>query len=267
VGLLLVPFPIVYLLVLGLLLFHLFYANTRGAPALLITWMLIALLLIPIIASLSSVLAVAIAARIVFGSAIALVIVWLAHIALPDPPQAVTAVSAAAADKAPPAESNVYRALLSTAVVFPVAALFFAFQSASSSVILVFIALLTLQPSRAAGGKAGLALIGGNLAGGIASMIFYELLVVAPHFGFMVSLTLLSALLFAAGLFSSSRWAPLFGMAFSTLLLIIGSTTSSYGEAGDKASTRVIQITLAVIYVVVAHNLILNLFPCRESSP
>jgi len=267
VGLLLVPFPVVYLLVLGLLLFHLFYANTRGAPALLITWMLIALLLIPIIASLSSVLAVAIAARIFFGSVIALVIVWLAHIAMPDPPQAAAAASAAAADKTPPAQPNIYRALLSTVVVFPVAALFFAFQSASSLVILVFIALLTLQPSLAAGRKAGLALIVGNLAGGIVSMLFYDLLVVAPHFGFMVSLTLLSALLFAAGLFSSSRWAPLFGMAFSTLLLIIGSTTSSYGEAGDKASTRVIQITLAVIYAVVAHNLILNLFPRRESRP
>ena len=265
VGLLFVPFPIVYLLMLGLLLFHLFYANTRGAPALLITWMLIALLLIPIIASLSSALAVAIAARIVFGSAIALVIVWLAHIAMPDPPQAADAASAPTADKTSPAEPNIYRALLSTAVVFPVAALFFAFQSASSLVILIFIALLTLQPSLAAGYKAGLALILGNLAGGIASMIFYDLLVVAPHFGFMVLLTLLSALIFGAGLFSSRRWAPLFGMAFSTLLLIIGSTTSSYGEAGDKASTRVIQITLAVIYAVVAHNLILNLFPRRES--
>ena len=264
VGLLLVPFPVVYLLVLGLLLFHLFYAHTKGAPALIITWMLIALLLIPILASLSSALAIAIAGYIIFGSAVALVIVWLAHIAMPDPPQATTKVSTAAAEKTRSAEREIYRALMSTAVVFPVAALFFAFQSASSLVILVFIALLTLQPSLAAGYKAGLALIVGNLAGGIASMIFYDLLVVAPHFAFMVSLTLLSALLFAAGLFSSSRWAPLFGMAFSTLLLIIGSTTSSYGEAGDKASTRVIQITLAVIYAVVAHNLILNLFPRRE---
>jgi len=264
VGLLLVPFPVVYLLVLGLLLFHLFYANTRGAPALLITWMLIALLLIPIIASLSSALAVAIAARIIFGSVVALAIVWLAHIAMPDPPQAVAAASAAAADKTAPAKPNINRALLSTAVVFPVAALFFAFQSASSLIILIFIALLTLQPSLAAGYKAGLALIVGNLAGGIASMIFYDLLVVAPHFGFMVSLTLLSALIFGAGLFSSTRWAPLFGTAFSTLVLIIGSTTSSYGDADDKASTRVVQITLAVIYAVVAHNLLVNLFPRRS---
>jgi hypothetical protein len=265
VGLLLVPFPVVYLLVLGLLLFHLFYANTRGAPPLLITWMLIALLLIPILASLSSALAITIAGYIVCGSAIALGIVWLAHIAIPDPPQAETAASATSTDKTPSAEQDIYRALVSTGVVFPVAALFFAFQSASSLIILIFIALLALQPSLAAGYKAGAALIVGNLIGGIASMIIYDLLVIAPHFGFLILLTLLAALLFGAGLFSSSRWAPLFGMAFSTLVLIIGSTTSSYGDASDKATTRVIQITVAVIYAVVAHNVLLNLFPRRES--
>ena len=154
---------------------------------------------------------------------------------------------------------------MGTAVVFPVAALFFAYQNASSLIILIFIAILTLQPSLSAGYKAGIALIVGNLIGGIASVIIYDLLVIAPHFGFLVLLTLLSALLFGTGLFSNSRWAPLFGMAFSTLLLIIGSTTSSYGEASDKATTRVIQITVAVIYAVVAHNVLLKLFPRSES--
>jgi hypothetical protein len=105
----------------------------------------------------------------------------------------------------------------------------------------------------------------GNLIGGIGSMIIYDLLVIAPHFGFLILLTLFAGLLFGAGLFSSSRWAPLFGMAFSTLVLIIGSTTSSYGDASDKATTRVFQITVAVIYAVVAHNVLLNLFPRRES--
>jgi hypothetical protein len=267
VALLLVPYPVIYLLVLGLLLFHLFHAKMRGAPPLLITWMLIALLVIPILASLSKILAVIVAGYIVYGSVIAVVIVWLAHIAIPDPPTPALAPAAATAQAEPASpEYRLYRALLSTGVVFPVAALFFAYQGASSLIILIFIAILTMQPSLSAGYKAGIALIVGNLIGGIASMIVYDLLVVAPHFGFLVLLTLLTALVFGTGLFSSSRWAPLFGMAFSTTLLIIGSTTSSYGEASDKASTRVIQITIAVIYAVLAHNLLLKVFPSSESS-
>ena len=265
VGLLLVPFPLVYLLVLGLLLFHLFHAKMRGAPPLLITWMLIAVLLIPILASLSSALAVSVAGYIIYGSAIAMGIVWLAHIAIPDTPQSATTAPSAPQEDSLSPEYGFYRALVGTAVVFPVAALFFAYQNASSMIILIFIAILTLQPSLSAGYKAGIALIVGNLIGGIASVIIYDLLVIAPHFGFLVLLTLLSALLFGTGLFSNSRWAPLFGMAFSTLLLIIGSTTSSYGEASDKATTRVIQITVAVIYAVVAHNVLLKLFPRSES--
>ena len=265
VGLLLVPYPVVYLLALGLLLFHLFHAKMRGAPPLLITWMLIAVLLIPILASLSSALAVVVAGYMIYGSAIAVGIVWLAHIAIPDPPQPAATAPAATQEESYSPEYVFYRALVGTAVVFPVAALFFAYQNASSLIILIFIAILTLQPSLSAGYKAGMALIVGNLIGGIASMIVYDLLVVAPHFGFLVLMTLLAALLFGAGLFSSSRWAPLFGMAFSTLLLIIGSTTSSYGDASDKATTRVIQITVAVIYAVVAHNVLLKLFPRSES--
>jgi hypothetical protein len=266
-AILLVPYPVVYVLVLGLMLFHLFLAKMRGAPALLITWMLIAVLVIPILASVSTKLAVVVAGYLVYGSAIAVAIVWLAHIAIPDPPLAAAAAPAAAPQETLSPEYAHYRAILSTAVVFPVAVLFFAFQSVSSLIILIFIAMLTMQPSLAVGYKAGIALITGNLIGGIASMIVYDLLVVAPHFGFLLLLTLLTALVFGAGFFSNSRWAPLFGMAFSTLVLIIGSTTSSYGDADDKASTRVIQITIAVVYSVVAHNLLLIMFPRSESRP
>jgi hypothetical protein len=266
VAILLVPYPIVYLLVLALLLFHLALARQRGASALLVTWMLIAVLVIPILASLSTKLAVLVAGYIVYGSAIAVAIVWLAHIAIPDPPQPVAAAPTAAQEEDVSPEYAFYRAALATAVIFPVAALFFAFQNASSLIILIFIAILTMQPSLTAGYKAGIALIVGNVIGGVASMIVYDLLVIAPHFGFLILLTLLTPLLFCAGLFSSSRWAPLFGMAFSTVLLIIGSTTSSYGEAGDKATTRVIQITVAVVYAVVVYNLLTKIFPRSESS-
>ena len=150
-------------------------------------------------------------------------------------------------------------------MVFPVAAVFFAYQSVDLILVLVFLAILTLQPSFAAGYKAGMALIAGNVVGGIASILFYDLLVLVPHFGFMVLLTLLCGMAFGSGLFSTHRWAPLFGMAFSTVLLVIGATTSSHGEAGAKALDRVIQITLAVIYGVVAFNMLKSLFPRRES--
>ena len=95
--------------------------------------------------------------------------------------------------------------------------------------------------------------------------MFYDILEMILLFGFMVLLTLFCALLFGTGLFADGKWAPLFGMAFSTVLLIIGSTTSSFGDANAKASTRVIQITIAVVYAVVTFNMLKSLLPRRES--
>ena len=56
----------------------------------------------------------------------------------------------------------------------------------------------------------------------------------------------------AQKLYGGSKLAPLFGMAFSTYLLIIGSTTAmGEAEAGAKVWTRVLQIMGAVVYVAV----------------
>jgi hypothetical protein len=262
---LLVWYPGVFLLTLALVLFQLFYAKAGGAPPLLITWTLIAVLLIPILASLSDALALVVAGYLAFGSAVAVLVVWLSHIIVPDPHLDAVMAPAPPAAKPLAGAARVSLAALSTLVVFPLAGLFLATQKADAILILVFVAILTLQPSLAAGYKAGIALIVGNVIGGLASMLFYDLLVVVPEFSFMVLLTLFCALVFASGLFSDSKWAPLFGMAFSTVLLIIGSTTSSFGEADTKASTRVFQITIAVVYAVVAFNAVKSLLPRRTS--
>ena len=47
-------------------------------------------------------------------------------------------------------------------------------------------------------------------------------------------------------------YSHLFGMGFSTFLLVTGQTISSTDDAGGKVWMRVIMITVAVIYVVTA---------------
>ena len=266
----LLPYPWVFLLVEGLLLFLLFYNGARGAPALLITWLLIALTVIPVMGLQSMALAVAVAQGLVAGSVGALAIVWLAHVLLPDRPArgAVTTSSAASAPATadrPTPEQCATRAWLNTAVVFPVVA-FYLVTGLTSVLILVMIALLCMKPDMSSGYKAGIALIVGNVMGGVAAILMYEVLVMVPEYGYLILLTLLAALLFGGRLFSDSPKAPLFGMAFSTVLLVVLSTTSSYGEADAKAWTRVVQITVAVVYLVVAFGTIRSLRRKPETS-
>ena len=66
-------------------------------------------------------------------------------------------------------------------------------------------------------------------------------------------------MVFGQRLFSDNKFAPIFGSAFSTFLLILGSVTASDAEAGSKVWSRVIQIAIAVIYVVLAFGIVQRL--------
>ncbi|UCD23757.1 MAG: DUF2955 domain-containing protein [Gemmatimonadota bacterium] len=269
VSALLLPYPIVFLLVEGLLLFLLFYHLARGAPALLVTWLMIALTVIPVMALQSMELAIAIAKGLVVGAAGALAIVWITHVLLPDPitdvASATTAPNGKERSAQPTRHECATRAWLNTVVVFPVVALYL-MTGLTSVLILVMIALLSMQPDVSTGYKAGIALIVGNLMGGIAAIVMYELLVMVPEYAYLILLTFLAALFFGGQLFSDKPKAPLFGMAYSTMLLVVLSTTSSFGDADAKAWTRVAQITIAVVYLVVAYGAIRSLRGKPESA-
>ncbi|WP_168796605.1 hypothetical protein [Cognatitamlana onchidii] len=136
------------------------------------------------------------------------------------------------------------------AIVFPVVLLFYFFGLYDSLVVLIFISILSMSPALA-NAKVGLVMIVANIIGGLMAILVYHLLTVVPMLLTLILLTLLVGLVFASKLFSKHKFAPVFGTAFSTFLLILGSVTSSDAEAGSKVWTRIIQIGIAVIYVVI----------------
>ena len=97
----------------------------------------------------------------------------------------------------------------------------------------------------------GGALIAGNLAGGVAAMVFYELLVAAPSFGFFLALMFLTELVLGTKIFSDDRLAPIYPTVLSTLLLLVGGSVAPFGdEVEAKFALRIFQIGIAVAYVV-----------------
>ncbi len=263
----LLPYPLVYLPFIGLCLFRLFYAKADGVSPLVVMWLLIAILVLPLVGMQMPEIAFFVAAGLVFGAAMMVLLVWLTWAMFPDPsvPVAGPAVPAAPAVRPPTNAVKLRNALLSVTVVFPAVAVFYTMQWTGGILILVFIAILSMQPGVAGNLKMGVALITGNVLGGIASIMFYETLVMVPSFPFMILLTLLCGLTFGRQLFSGKKNGPLFGMAFSTVLLIIGSTTSSNDDAGNAVIVRVLQMMIAVIYVVVAFGLLEHLFRRRKA--
>jgi hypothetical protein len=243
-------YPLVCAIALGLLLFGIFRAGYGGTSPFVILFLLVAVLLIPMIAQQSLTAAQDVTAGLIAGGAAAVGLTWVAYALFPDLPG--TAAATATADgPAPDPRSLEQRAAVTTAVVYPVALLFYSFGLTGDLVVLVFIAILAQQPSLTAGRKAGGALILGNLAGGVAAMVFYELLVAAPSFGFFLTLTFLTALVLGTKIFSDHRFAPIFPTVLSTLLLLVGGSVAPFGDDVEaKFQLRIFQIGIAVVYVV-----------------
>jgi hypothetical protein len=246
----------VFFPVLGLLMLGVFLAKARGVSPFLVMWLLIALLLLPMIAVQSPDLALILVRGLVLGATATLLVVWTAHVLVPDPPLRGPVVGAKPPVPAVPTGESARQALIQTLVVLPILVVFHLFEWTGAILVLIFVALLSMQPGFASGFKAGRALLAGNAMGGVAAIVMFGLLTVVPEFAFLVLLTLLAGLFFGSRLMSDRPTAPLYGMAYSTLLLVIGMTTSTTGDAKAKVYQRLFQIGLAVVYVVVAFGLI-----------
>ena len=250
--------PPIHIGITFLLLVHIFYTRHPAFAPMVKVWLIIAILLIPNVALISKALATVISVTLTVNAALAISLIWLIYFLipvkekLPKPEQA-----AQAAAPAPTKEQRFWQAVTTTMVIMPVYLLIYYFELSGSLLILIFIALLSMQPAFAKDFKAGMALIIGNLIGGLASILVYEILTVVPVFGYFIALVFLFGLIFGEQVFSGKKSGQLFGMAFSTFLLILCSVTEAgSNDAGSKLWSRVIQIMVAVIYVVSAFGII-----------
>jgi len=267
VALAFVPFPPVCLLIVGLLLFLIFYWNLSGAPPFVILMLLIAVTVIPMMGTLSSALVVEFAKGFLLCGAITVGLVFVAHALVPDPVSSSMQATPKATAPPLPEDERLRLAAISTAVVFPLAAVFLLFNLTGAILVLAFVAILAQQPSVTAGKKGGVFLIAGNLIGGATAIAFYNLLIAVPSFPFLLLLTLLVCLLFGAQMFSGKPIAALYATGISTVLVLIGSGTAPIGDETDvKFYTRILLIVLATLYVVAATSLLEHLSQPRKSA-
>lgn len=252
------PYPLVHMLVIGLALLWTYYEVGRRASPIFALWFLITLCALPLLMMRSQALSHIVGASAVFGVAVAFLVVWFSFLLVPDRIDSVKQGGPVAKPtvQGPTDQQRFLSALNSTIVVFPVLILFHTYQLASDLVILVLVALLSMNPDFANDLKGSKTFVLGNIGGGIVAIIFFELIVLIPHFVFFAALVFLTGLQFASGLFSGKPAAAMYGKAFIGFLLVIIAATSAGGEADTKVYVRVLQITLAVSYLVVAFGLL-----------
>jgi len=244
------------LLLLSLLCFYF----TDKLPMMVKLFALVSLVIIPFVSIDSGAIGSYVAVRLVFNAFMAILLSQLVFLVFPLC-EADIPYEKKKKDVQKQTEKERFSYAMSIIIILlPILLLFYIFKLSSSVLVLTFIAILSISPALA-NPKVGLVMIIANILGGLFGILAYRLLIIVPNFTFMILVALCIGLFFGSRLFSDSKYASIFGSGFSTFLLILGSVTSSDAEAGSKVWSRVIQISIAVSYVVFAFailNRILN---------
>jgi hypothetical protein len=146
-------YPLAYLIMLALVLFHLYYYLNRGGSFWFTLMSMISILVLPMIASSNEGLAISFSVGFVYSSWLTIAMIWLAHFVFPDPSFTQFPVK--------PKYNNVYseiaakRALKSTLVAFPIAAVFITYGLSDYLLVMIFSAIFILKPDLAEGKEAG----------------------------------------------------------------------------------------------------------------
>jgi hypothetical protein len=254
----LLPFPLVYVPVLGLVLFEIYYVHNRGGSVFLAVISLLAVLILPMMSVQHDLLALGFALSFAGSATLALILYLVAHAFFPDP---LTDHARAPARKFRSGYSATAAldAMKSTAAILPIAALFIMLKLNSEILVMIYAAMFSMAPDVAKGKASGMKSLKSTLIGGAVAIAFYWLLVAVPGYGFFIALMLLSALMFGRGVFSDHPLSPYMASAMIALLILVGGSLGEGKDFSEKLALRVLLITTATVYVTAALALIQKL--------
>ncbi|MBU2869657.1 DUF2955 domain-containing protein [Colwellia sp. E2M01] len=259
-------YPIAYLIVLALVLFHLYYYLNRGGSFWFTLMSMIAILVLPMIANSHEGLAIGFSVGFVYSSWLTIGVIWLGHFFFPDPsftkfpvkPKYQSGYSKVAAQLA----------LKSTLVVFPIAAVFITYGLVDFILVMTFSAIFILKPDLTQGKEAGRNSLLSTMLGGLFAWFFYWLIVAVPQFNFYLLLLLSTTLFFAKNIFSGSAMAKYYSSGFIALLVIINSAMAADSNFNAIFLQRILLISAAILYIVsVLKILECYFFKSQSSEP
>jgi hypothetical protein len=248
--------PPVLVLSLTLMLYLSFFAQLRGAPDIVTMLFQISAVSIPVFGVITPELSVDLSKALVSASFIALFTVWAAHAAFPDANAITTRMDAGPQRLSLPVAAAVQAALRKTLVVMPVLIWYLFDDRQVAIVMLVVIVTVVRQHDPRGGLRAAVGLIVGNLIGGIAAALAYNLVQAHDRLVFFMIVCLAVSLMFAGRIVTAGGRAPLYSVAFSTFLILLGIGMSPLpGGSGGAFASRLFYVLLATAYAIGALSL------------
>ncbi|WP_428522015.1 DUF2955 domain-containing protein [Roseibium sp.] len=247
----LTPYPIIFILAFGLLLFRLYlYLLMSGAHFIGITGALLGCLLMPVLVRVHPDVAAGVALGIVVDLGVAMMISWVSFALFP-----VRSVPTAPSAKTIPLAIALGLSARLTWVAMPLFVAFLVFEW-TNALTLIFAVLFATGMNSQGGAAQGItSLIGNVLLGGATMLLCYELLVAAPFLPFLGLMIMTLCVIFGAQILKGGRHRQIWWSGLSALLLLLGSALASEDvTTTGKLIDRGGMILLATLYVVFAYN-------------
>jgi DUF2955 family protein len=250
----LLDFPIICILVYGLLFFFIYYNDTPLAPPFAAMFMTIGITIVPIMGLAGAGLPQFIAISLFVNLGLGLVFAWLFHILMPNS-LATQNPQAPAARKPPPPpllprEERIRQALTSTIVALTAIIVFFSFNLVAYAFAMIQICFMVGAPHANASAQA---LKDNALAcciGGVAMIVVFNLLVAVPTYLFLLALTLLCTLFFSKQMFAGTPMSKAYMSGLTTFLVLLGTSTMVDKIAAINFYLRIGQILFAGLFAI-----------------
>lgn len=247
----LLQYPSAFFIALTLILLRIYYLGTRGSSPILVIMLLIGFTVIPMLGLQSMTLAYEAVFALIFSTAVALVIAYIAYALVPG---GETAASTAL-KKRP--HGDIESAVKSTIVVLPLLLYIYLGNKSDAILMLVFVSILSQNTDFESGVKSGQGLIVGNLIGGAFGIVIYNALVAVPSFLFFVLMMATVWLFFSQRVFLKSAKGALFGIAMSTVIVVVsGALSFSSTDASSTVYMRIFQLMMVAVYIAMFFSMI-----------
>jgi hypothetical protein len=255
-----VPVVLFGLVALGMLLG--FHALLLGRPKLPAMLLLICLAVIPVVVLTAPAQAAALPWALVRGMALALgliLVTWAAWPALP-PPRAMPA-------QAPPGVTSSRLALLATGVMLPILLVYLLFGLVDALPVIVTTVMLVMNFDPAQSARHALALILGNLAGGLLGWCMHLALLTTPTLPFLALLLFLVSIGFAQRIAVGGAVGAVALVACNAALIIFGTALATGPASVMVWLTRLTQFALAGAFALGMMHLLWQRFATVAARP
>jgi len=259
------PYPLVFVLTLGWILFQIYYFANRGGSFVLVLMCLLGVLMLPMLGMQYDIIASGFAFYFIISGAMAVIFYMLGYIFFPDPPTALATPPRKEMQKGYSRQAAV-TAFQSTCAVLPLTVLFLTLSLTGQILIMIMAAIFSLMPEVAKGTAMAMKTMTSTLIGGSAAVCFFFLIVAVPELHFFTALMFLFTLIFAMGMFSEKPYAVYLSSAVTTLIVLLGSSMGEGASITGVFISRVLLISGATFYIVVVMTVLEHIWSRKTPS-